>query len=321
MATHLMQTDESTFQWPNTSVYHTSAITDLSTWHARLGHLNLIICRAFLKRLDVSYSDNVNKDWYCSSCELGKATKIYNRTPQERAIGIFQKVHSDLVGPIKPAGLLEEQYFFTFTCDASRYTHEYTGIKKSEWFDHLLTYYSLAQNKTGKSKANKHLRTDFGTELRSLKSDDWFLKEGITFEPSTPYSQEQNGVSERTGRTIMDMTRCTIIAGGIPDYLWTEVVLAMVHTKNVRPTNAVNRLDHTSSCQSRYIATKYVWAIAHSPRPREGDSIRALLSTNVRPSRRPWAVNRLPLSKRQKNWSGWVGKKTLQTVLSKCYAF
>ena len=38
----------------------------------------------------------------------------------------------------------------------------------------------------------------------------------------------------------MDMTRCTIIAGGIPDYLWTEVVLAMVHTKNVRPTNALS---------------------------------------------------------------------------------
>ena len=240
VATHLMQTDESTFQWPNTSVYHTSAITDLSTWHARLGHLNLITCRAFLKRLDVSYSDNVNKDWYCSSCELGKATKIYNRTPQERATGIFQKVHSDLVGPIKPAGFLEEQYFFTFTCDASRYTHVYTGIKKSEWFDHLLTYYSLAQNKTGKSKPINIFRTDFGRELRSLKSDDWFLKEGITFEPSAPYSQEQNGVSERTGRTIMDMTRCTIIAGGIPDYLWTEVVLAMVHTKNVRPTNALS---------------------------------------------------------------------------------
>ena len=38
----------------------------------------------------------------------------------------------------------------------------------------------------------------------------------------------------------MDMTRCTIIEGGIPDYLWTEVVLAMVHTKNVRPTNALS---------------------------------------------------------------------------------
>ena len=96
---------------------------------------------------------------------------------------------------------------------ASRYTHVYTVIKKSEWFDHLSTYYSLAQNKTGKSKPMGVFRTDYSTELRSLKSDDWFLKEGITFEPSAPHSQEQNGVSERTGRTIMDMTRCTIIEG------------------------------------------------------------------------------------------------------------
>ena len=166
--------------------------------------------------------------------------QIYNRTPQERATGIFQKVHSDLVGPIKPAGLLEEIYFFNFTCDASRYIYVYTGIKKSEWFDHLSTYYSLAQNKTGKSKPMSVFRIDYGTELRSLKSDDWFLNEGITFEPSAPHSQEQNGVSERTGKTIMGMTRCTIIEGGIPDYLWTEVVLAMVHTKNVRPTNALS---------------------------------------------------------------------------------
>ena len=37
----------------------------------------------------------------------------------------------------------------------------------------------------------------------------------------------------------MDMTRCSVIAGDIPDYLWAEVVLAMVHTKNIRPTNAL----------------------------------------------------------------------------------
>ena len=38
----------------------------------------------------------------------------------------------------------------------------------------------------------------------------------------------------------MDMTRCTIIKGGIPDYLWTEIVLAMVHVKNIRPINALS---------------------------------------------------------------------------------
>ena len=103
VAVRLTQIDDQTFQWPKTAVYHTSNRADLTTWHARLGHLNITACRTYLKRLDVPYSVNVSKDWYCPSCELGKATKIYNRTPQERATGIFQKFHSDLVGPIKPA--------------------------------------------------------------------------------------------------------------------------------------------------------------------------------------------------------------------------
>ena len=69
---------------------------------------------------------------------------------------------------------------------------------------------------------------------------------------------------------------------------------------------ALSIAELASSCQSRYIATKYVWAIAHSPRPREGDSIRALLSTNVRPSRRPWAVNRLPIPNMERPACGVV---------------
>ena len=170
---------------------------------------------------------------------MGKAKKIYNRTRQEKATELFQKINSDLVGLIKPSGLLEELYLFTFTCDASRYTHVYTGHKKSEWFDHLLTYYSMAQNKSGEAKLISSFRTDFGAELRSHKSDVWSLEQGITFETASPYSQDENGVAERMGRTIIDMTRCSVIAGDIPDYLWAEVVLAMVHTKNVRPTNAL----------------------------------------------------------------------------------
>ena len=150
---------------------------------------------------------------------MGKAKKIYNRTRQEKATELFQKINSDLVGLIKPSGLLEELYLFPFTCDASRYTHVYTGHKTSEWFDHLLTYYSMAQNKSGKAKLISSFRTDFGAELRSHKSDVWSLEQGITFETAAPYSQDENGVAERMGRTIIDMTRCSVIARDIPDYL------------------------------------------------------------------------------------------------------
>ena len=65
------------------------------------------------------------------------------------------------------------------------------------------------------------------------------LNEGITFEPSCPHLQEQNGVSEHVGRTIMDMTRSTIIGDNIPDKLWPEIALAMVHVKNLKPTSTL----------------------------------------------------------------------------------
>ena len=61
-------------------------------------------------------------------------------------------------------------------------------------------------------------------------------REEITFEPSIPYSQEQNGMSERMGRTIMDMTRVTILEANIDDKLWPELVLVMTYIKNNRPT-------------------------------------------------------------------------------------
>lgn len=47
-------------------------------------------------------------------------------------------------------------------------------------------------------------------------------------------------MSEQMGRTILDMTRCTIIQEGIPDDMWPEIVLAMVEVKNLRPTNALD---------------------------------------------------------------------------------
>lgn len=64
-------------------------------------------------------------------------------------------------------------------------------------------------------------------------------KEGIVFEPSTPYSQEQNGVAEQTGRTLMDMTRATILEGNIDNELWPEVILLMTCIKNNRPTRTL----------------------------------------------------------------------------------
>jgi hypothetical protein len=219
----------------------TATAPSLTLWHKRLGHLNYHELRSYLQHAKIKFLD----DWgesVCDSCERAKATKIYNRAPQERAKRAYEYIHTDLVGPITPMGFQSERYFVTCTDDFSRESEIYTCREKKEWLSHLQSYYSYTQTRTNLAKPIEKIRTDFGTELRSLKSDEWMLTKGIIFEPAAPYSQEQNGVAERTGRTLLDMARATILEGNIPDCLWPEVILAMGHTKNCRPTSALNGL-------------------------------------------------------------------------------
>lgn len=168
--------------------------------------------------------------------------QTYNRDPQKRSNRPYQFVHTDLVGPINPIGFSGEKYFFTFTDDATRMTETYTGTKKSDWLKCLKTYHSLCRTRSKETHPIERLRSDYGSELQSHKADEWMQKEVFTFEPSAPYSQEQNGVSERTERTIMDMTRATILEGNIDDDLWPDLILAMTYIKNNRPTKALQNL-------------------------------------------------------------------------------
>lgn len=141
-------------------------------------------------------------------------------------------MHTDLVGPIKPVGFVGERYFFTFTNDCTRMTETYMGTKKSNWLRCLKTYYSLCRTRSKEKHLIKCLRSDYRSELQSYKADDWMQKEDITFEPSASYSQEQNRVSKQMGKTIMDMTRATILESNINNELWPELVLAMTYIKN-----------------------------------------------------------------------------------------
>ena len=175
----------------------------------------------------------------CDICQRAKATKIYNRESQKRSQQPYQFIRTDLMGTINHVGFAGEQYFFTFTDDCTRYTETYTGLNKSNWLKCLKGFHSLWHTRSKQNHPIERLRSDYGSELQSHRADDWLKKERIVFEPSVSYSQEQNGVSERVRRTIMDMTRATILEGNINDELWPEIILAMTYIKNNRLTGAL----------------------------------------------------------------------------------
>ena len=139
-------------------------------------------------------------------------------------------------------GFSGECYFFTFTNDCTRYTITYTGTKKSDWLNCLKTFHSLAKTRTKSKRPIKRICLDYNSELQSKKVQQWLSAEGIILEPSAPYSQEENGVSKRLGRTLIEMARALIIKGGIDESFWPEVILAMTYIKNIRLTKAFQGL-------------------------------------------------------------------------------
>lgn len=115
---HLTRTTtdiDAPYQWPEYAIYKTTGPIKLSTWHARLGHMNFSWTTKYLNGLNIPYTDDITEDFFCDSCELAKATKKYNRVPQNRASEPFREIHTDMIGAIKPTGFLNERYFFTFT--------------------------------------------------------------------------------------------------------------------------------------------------------------------------------------------------------------
>ena len=78
----------------------------------------------------------------------------------------------------------------------------------------------------------KILRVDRGTEYLNEKMKNYIAECGIEIETSAPYTPQQNGKAERQNRMIVESARTSLIAAGLPFYLWAEAINTAVYTKN-----------------------------------------------------------------------------------------
>ena len=79
---------------------------------------------------------------------------------------------------------------------------------KSEVAGVFLKFKKLVENESGCNI--QVLRSDNGKEYTYGEFNSFCEEAGIKHQLTTPYTPQQNGVSERRNRYIMEMTRCTI---------------------------------------------------------------------------------------------------------------
>ena len=86
----------------------------------------------------------------------------------------------------------------------------------------------------------RRFRCDNG---RGEYDNRFFLKflsaEGISYQPATLYTQNQNSVSERKIRTIVERARTMLLEASLPERFWADTVATVVYILNSSPTKAL----------------------------------------------------------------------------------
>ena len=96
----------------------------------------------------------------------------------------------------------------------------------------------LDENETGKRL--KCLRYDNGGEYCNKEFDSYCSHNGIRREKIVPGTPQENGVSERMNRTIMERARCMRFHVGFPLQFWADAVNNVVYLLNRGPSSALD---------------------------------------------------------------------------------
>ena len=148
----------------------------------------------------------------------------------------LELIHSDLSGPFPVESLGGYKYFLTFIDDFTHYTWTYLLVNKSDVAKIFQEFLSSVELESG--QLVKILRTDGGREYLGAVSD--LLKsKGIKHQTTTPYTPQQNGVSERMNRTLCETMRCMMHDGNLPQSLWGEAIMTVTYLRNRCPTSVL----------------------------------------------------------------------------------
>ncbi|GJY80741.1 retrotransposon protein, putative, ty1-copia subclass [Tanacetum coccineum] len=173
-------------------------------------------------------------DSYCRLAHIGK-TRM-QKLHREDLLGL---IHTDVCGPLRHVSRKGASYFLTFTDDFSRYGYVYLLKHKHEVFETFKVFKAEVELQLGKKI--KALRSDRGGEYLSQEFKDYLSENGIVQNLTSPYTPQQNGVSERRNRTLLDMVRSMFNLTTLPLSFWDYALESAVRILNMVPTKKVDK--------------------------------------------------------------------------------
>lgn len=202
-------------------------------WHRRLAHLH----PASMKKILGNRLSDIPESC-CDTCVKAKHHQRFERTRVPRSTRPFELVHSDLCGPLNHS-TGGSTYYIVYVDDCTRYTEVYLLVTKAsaEVISKFTHYKAWAESQGYRIK---RFRCDNG---RGEFNNADFLKilgdSGISYEPSPPYTQHKNGVSERMIQTLNMKARCLLLDANLPMRFWAEAIKTACYIHRRTPTSSL----------------------------------------------------------------------------------
>ena len=196
---------------------------DLHLWHQRLGHRNMT---------DVARMIGVpppSKPCFCSACVQAKSAKHPLTGSGIEPLGAAPRpaylFHSDAMGPFRTPTRSGKRHVLILVDDYSRRCFVFLLKTTAEFFSLFKDFVARLEADFGKDKVIAQLRADgAGYYLENSALRAFCKQKGIYQVFSAPNTPELNAVSERTNRTLLEMTRALLIHAGAPSFLWGEAI-------------------------------------------------------------------------------------------------
>ena len=156
------------------AVKRDSDVTNLGTWHRRLGHLGDLILNKLVTSETVKGKDvtDTHLDGICEECILGKMDEKPFKTREEWDTQLFATLHADLMGPMNPeAHWSHAKFCLVINDDCSEFGFVFNLRHKDE-----VTKTIFDLDKAIETKFHKRvhtLRSNNGGKLINRKMQDY----------------------------------------------------------------------------------------------------------------------------------------------------
>lgn len=214
--------------------------------HKRLGHVHQQYLRRMIEKGSVDGIAKITgKPFDCISCTKSKPQSLPFSKTRPRANEFLQNIHVDLSGIVRNESVNHTSYFILFTDDFSsmRFIYTLPSKIKEAVFPVLESFISYAERQTDRHV--KSFTLDCGSEFFNTLFEPFCMEKGIILHATAPYTPEQNGVSERSMKTINSKARAMLLEANVPTRFWYQAAETAVFLHNRTMCKASGDLDVT----------------------------------------------------------------------------